>query len=60
MQALVAASEKVRALLKPIAKYNLRLEQLVKDWLSPTDGRKADGKIPRRFLSLYLQSLPWD
>jgi hypothetical protein len=41
MQALVAASEKVRALLKPIAKYNLRLEQLVKDGLSPTDGRKA-------------------
>ena len=41
MQALVAASEKVRALLNPIAEYNHRLEQLLKGGLSKTDARKA-------------------
>jgi hypothetical protein len=40
MQALVAASEKVRSLLNPIAEYNHRLEQLVKGGLSNTDARK--------------------
>jgi hypothetical protein len=29
MQALVAASEKARTLLNPIAEYNLRMEQLL-------------------------------
>lgn len=41
MQALVAASEKVRTLLNPIGEYTHRLEQLVKDGLSLTDARKA-------------------
>jgi len=41
MQALVAASEKVRALLNPSAEYNHRLEQLLKDGLSKTEARKA-------------------
>ena len=41
MQALVAASEKVRALLNPIAEYNHRLEQLLKGGVSKTDARKA-------------------
>src|SRR6202011_2850688 len=36
MQALVAASEKVRALLNPIAEYNHRLEQLLREGLSKT------------------------
>ena len=40
MQALVAASEKARTLLNPIAEYNLRMEQLLKDGLT-TDARKA-------------------
>ena len=34
MQALVAASEKVRPILNPIGEYNQRLEQLVKEGLS--------------------------
>ena len=41
MQALVAASEKVRSLLDPISEYNHRLEQLVKGGLSTADARKA-------------------
>jgi hypothetical protein len=41
MQALVAASEKVRALLNAIAEYNHRMEQLLKDGLSTTHARKA-------------------
>ena len=43
MQALVAASEKVRALLSPIAEYNHRLEQLLREGLSKTDARKESG-----------------
>jgi hypothetical protein len=43
MQALVAASEKVRALLNPIAEYDHRLEQLLKDGLSKTDRQKSAG-----------------
>jgi hypothetical protein len=40
MRALVAASEKVRALLNPIGEYNHRMDQLLKDGLSTTDARK--------------------
>jgi hypothetical protein len=40
MHALLRASEKVRPLLNPIAEYNRRLEQLLKDGLSATDARK--------------------
>src|SRR5208337_3297558 len=40
MQALVAASDKVRALLNPIGEYNHRMDQLLKDGLSTTDARK--------------------
>jgi hypothetical protein len=43
MQALVAASEKVRVLLSPIAEYNHRLEQLLREGLSKTDARKESG-----------------
>jgi hypothetical protein len=53
MQALVRASEKVRALLNPIAEYDHRLEQLVQeDGLSPTDARKAlEAKEPALVLA---------
>ena len=40
MQALVAASEKVRPLLNPIGEYDQRMERMIKDGLSTTDARK--------------------
>ena len=40
MQALVAASDKVRPLLNPIGEYNQRLEKLLEDGLSADDARK--------------------
>src|SRR5208283_1760568 len=40
MRALVAASEKVRALLNPIGEYNHRMAQMVKEGLSNTEARK--------------------
>jgi hypothetical protein len=58
MQALVAASEKVRALLNPIAEYNHRLEQLLKDGLSKTDARKAlEAKEPDLVLARDNQTV---
>jgi hypothetical protein len=52
MHALVRASEKVRPLLNPIAEYNRRLEQLIKDGLSPTDARKElEAKEPALVLA---------
>ena len=52
MQALVAASEKVRALLNPIAEYNHRLEQLLKDGFSSGDARKElEAKEPALVLA---------
>jgi hypothetical protein len=40
MQALVAASDKVRPLLNPIGEYDHRMEQLLKDGLSTANARK--------------------
>jgi hypothetical protein len=40
MQALVAASEKVRPLLNPIGEYNHRMDELLKQGLSSSDARK--------------------
>ena len=58
MQALVAASEKVRALLNPIAEYNHRLEQLLKDGLSKTDAKKAlEAKEPDLVLARDNQTV---
>jgi hypothetical protein len=58
MQALVAASEKVRALLNPIAEYNHRLEQLLKDGLSKTDARKAlEAKEPDLVVAHDIQTV---
>ena len=58
MQALVAASEKARALLNPIAEYNHRLEQLLKDGLSKTDARKAlEAKEPDLVLARDNQTV---
>src|ERR1700738_2222623 len=58
MQSLVAASEKVRALLNPIAEYNHRLEQLLIDGLSKTDARKAlEAKEPDLVLARDNQTV---
>jgi hypothetical protein len=58
MRALVAASEKVRGLLNPIGEYNHRLEQLVKDGLSPTDARKElEAKEPDLVLARDQQTV---
>ncbi len=58
MEALVTASEKVRALLNPIAEYNHRLEQLLKDGLSKTDARKAlEAKEPDLVLAQDNQTV---
>ena len=58
MQALVRASEKVRPLLNPIGEYNQRLEQLIKDGLSPTDARKElEAKDPALVLARDTQSV---
>jgi hypothetical protein len=58
MRALLAASEKVRALLNPIAEYNHRLEQLVKDGLSTTDARKElEAKEPALVLARDQQAV---
>ena len=58
MQALVAASEKVRALLNPIAEYNHRLEELLKDGASKTDARKAlEAKEPALVLARDTQTV---
>jgi hypothetical protein len=49
---LVAASEKVRAVLNPIGEYNRRLEQLIKEGLSNTDARKElEAKEPHLVLA---------
>jgi len=58
MQALVRASEKVRPLLNPIGEYNQRLEQLVKDGLSPIDARKElEAKEPDLVLARDNQTV---
>ena len=58
MEALVAASEKVRALLNPIAEYNHRLEELLKDGVSKTDARKAlEAKEPALVLARDTQTV---
>ena len=52
MQALVAASEKVKPLLNPMGEYNRRLEQMVKEGLSEADARKAlEAKEPALVLA---------
>jgi len=58
MQALVAASEKVRPLLNPIGEYNQRLEQLLKEGLSATDARKElEAKEPALVLARDTQTV---
>jgi hypothetical protein len=58
MRALVAASEKVRALLNPIAEYNHRMDQLLKDGLSTTDARKElEAKEPGLVLARDTQTV---
>jgi hypothetical protein len=58
MQALVAASEKVRALLNPIGEYNHRMDQLLKDGLSTTDARKElEAKEPALVLARDEQTV---
>jgi hypothetical protein len=58
MQALVAASEKVRPLLNPIGEYNHRMEQLLKNGLSTTDARKElEAKEPDLVLARDTQTV---
>jgi hypothetical protein len=58
MRALVAASEKVRALLNPIGEYNYRMDQLLKEGLSATDARKElETKEPALVLARDTQTL---
>ena len=58
MQALVAASEKVRPLLNPIGEYNHRMEQLIKDGLSTTDARRElEAKEPALVLARDTQTV---
>jgi hypothetical protein len=58
MRALVAASEKVRALLNPIGEYNHRMDQLLKDGLSTTDARKElQAKEPALVLARDTQTV---
>ena len=52
MQALVAASHKVRPLLNPIGEYDHLIKQLLKDGLSITDARKElEAKEPELVLA---------
>ena len=58
MRAMVAASEKVRGLLNPIAEYNQRMDQLLKDGLSTTDARKElEAKEPALVLARDTQTV---
>ena len=58
MQALVAASEKVRPLLNPIGEYNHRMDQLLKDGLSTSDARKElEAKEPALVLARDTQTV---
>ena len=58
MHALVRASEKVRPFLNPIAEYDRRLEQLLKDGLSATDARnELEAKEPALVLARDEQTV---
>jgi hypothetical protein len=58
MRALMRASEKVRPLLNPIAEYDRRLEQLLKDGLSVIDARnELEAKEPALVLARDNQTV---
>jgi hypothetical protein len=58
MQALVAASEKVRPLLNPSGEYNLRIDELLKQGLSGSDARKKlEAKEPALVLARDNQTV---